>query len=133
MSVPLQNSWIFPVVQSVHLVGMAVLVGTIILLDLRILGFALPRLTVSQLATRLALSTWMGLATMFATGTLLFLANTTRYSGNPAFRVKMALLAVTLAFHFTIHRTHARLAAILSMILWTSVVIGGRAIADFDV
>ena len=130
---PLQNSWIFPVVQSVHLVGIAILVGTITLLDLRILGFALPRLTVSQLAARLVSSTRVGLATMFATGPILFLANATRYSANPAFRIKMALLVVALAFHFTIHRTHTRPAAIVSMILWTSVVIGGRAIADFDV
>jgi hypothetical protein len=70
---------------------------------------------------------------MIVTGPLLFISDTARYSSNPAFRVKMALLLIALASHFTIHRKHTRLAAILSMILWTSVVIGGRAIADFDV
>ena len=70
---------------------------------------------------------------MLITGPLLFASDTARYSSNPAFRVKMAFLLIALASHFTIHRRHTRLGAVLSMLLWTSVVIGGRAIADFDV
>ena len=70
---------------------------------------------------------------MVVTGPLLFISDAGRYASNPAFRFKMALLLIALASHFTIHRTHTRLGAILSMMLWTGVVIGGRAIADFDV
>jgi hypothetical protein len=70
---------------------------------------------------------------MAVTGPLLFVSDAARYSSNPAFRIKMAFLLIALASHFTIRRKHTRLGAILSMMLWTSVVIGGRAIADFDV
>jgi hypothetical protein len=109
------------------------LVGTTILVDLRILGFGARRHTVSELAARLAASARTGLAIMLVTGPLLFGSDAARYSSNPAFRVKMALLFLALACHFTIHRRYSKRAAIVSMILWTSVVIGGRAIADFDV
>ena len=123
----------FPVVQSTHLVGIALLVGAIILVDLRILGFGARRDTASQLAARLASFARAGLAIMVVTGPLLFIADAARYASNPAFRFKMALLLIALASHVTIHRKHTRLGAILSMMLWTGVVVGGRAIADFDV
>jgi len=129
MNVPLSNSWIFPIVQSIHLAGIAGWVGATVLVDVRILG----RRPVAQLAARLAPWSRAGLAIMLATGPMLFLSDATRYSSNPAFRVKMALLLLALVFHFTVHRKHTRLTAIVSIVLWSAVVIGGRAIADFDV
>ena len=133
MDVPLRNSWIFPIVQSIHLAGIVGLVGSIVLVDVRILGFGPRRHTVSQLAGCLAPWSRGGLATMLVTGPVLFFSDATRYSSNPAFRVKMAFFLIALAFRFTIHRRHTRLGAIVSMVLWTLVVVGGRAIADFDV
>jgi hypothetical protein len=133
MDVLLRNSWIFPIVQSIHLAGIVGLVGAVTLVDVRILGFGPRRHTVSQLAAQLAPWSRAGLVIMLVTGPVLFFSDATRYSSNPAFRVKMALLLLALASHFTIHRKHTRLAAIVSMMLWTLVVIGGRAIADFDV
>jgi hypothetical protein len=55
-----------------------------------------------------------------------------RYVSNPAFLVKMAILLLALLFHFTLRR-ETKPASIVSMILWSCVVLGGRAIADFDV
>ncbi|MEP7309803.1 MAG: DUF6644 family protein [Acidobacteriota bacterium] len=133
MNVPLSNSWIFPIVQSIHLAGIACMVGAIVLIDVRVLGFAPRGRSVAQLAGQLATWSRAGLAVMFTTGPMLFFADASRYSSNPAFRVKMALLLVALVFHFTIHRQHTRLTAIVSIVLWSAVVIGGRAIADFDV
>ena len=63
----------------------------------------------------------------------MFLSDTTRYLHNPAFDAKVALLVVALAAHFTLRRAGTRFAAILSLALWTSVVLAARAIADFDV
>jgi hypothetical protein len=120
----LKNSLLFPAIQSVHLIGIAIFVGTTVLVDLRTLGFGMRRDIEPNL---------MGLVIMLITGPILFLSDVTRYLANPAFLVKMVFLSLALVFHFTIHRKHSRLAAILSMILWTCVVIGGRAIADFDV
>ena len=123
-----KNSFLFPVVQSVHLAGIGFLVGTIVLIDLQVLG-----LTAGRRTMRPARWIWIGFAIMSVTGPMLFLADTARYWSNPAFRLKMVFLAAALILHFSVHRKPTKLAAILSMILWTCVVIGGRAIADFDV
>ena len=123
----LENSWLFPVIESIHVVALAAFVGTIVLEDLRTLGSRIPD-------TR-HLKPWThgGLAVMLLTGAAMFLADTTRYLHNPAFQVKVALLVAALAAHFTLHRRGTRFAAVLSLTLWTCVVLAARAIADFDV
>ena len=124
---PFENSWLFPVVESIHVIGLAAFVGTVVLDDLRTLGLRIPD-------TR-SLKPWAhsGLAAMLVTGAAMFLSDTTRYLHNPAFHVKVALLVVALATHFTLRRPGTRFAAVASLTLWTSVVLAGRAIADFDV
>jgi hypothetical protein len=124
---PLENSWLFPVVESIHVIGLAAFVGTIVLEDLRTLNFNLPD------TRHLKIWTHAGLAAMLLTGAVMFLSDTARYLHNPAFQVKVALLAVALAAHFTLHRRGTRFAAVLSLALWTCVVLAARAIADFDV
>jgi hypothetical protein len=65
---------------------------------------------------------------------MLFVSDITRYAANPAFLFKMAVLFAALLAHFTVRpEKHGKFAAVLSIVLWTCVVIGGRAIADFDV
>jgi hypothetical protein len=138
-----QSLW-FPVIQSVHIIGLTLLVGTICLVDLRLLGLGMRSHPVGELASRLAPWTSSGLLTVVVTGPVLFGADLSRYLNNPAFVLKMGLLAVALAAHFTLHRSvvrqaatlrpgRQRLAAILSLMLWSSVVLAGRAIADFDI
>jgi len=132
----LKNSLLFPIIQSVHLTGIALLVGTIVLIDLRIMGWVLPKHTISEI--RLRLTSWnrAGLAIMLTTGPVLFAADVPRYISNPAFIVKMAVLLAALVFHFAWHtrpETPGKLNAVVSMVLWTCVVLGGRAIADFDI
>ena len=124
---PLENSWLFPVVESVHVIGLAAFVGTVVLEDARTLGLGIPD-------TRgLKPCTHGGLAAMLLTGAVMFLSDTTRYLHNPAFEVKVALLVAALTAHFTLRRAGTRFAAIISLALWTSVVLAARAIADFDV
>jgi hypothetical protein len=144
----IKQSWLFPAIQAVHIIGLTMLVGTICLVDLRLLGIGLRRLAVSDLARALAPFTYGGLLTVLVTGPLLFGSDLTRYLNNPAFVLKMGLLAAALAGHFTLHRAVVRdslrdgaglhtkkqkLAAVLSLILWSSVILAGRAIADFDI
>ena len=69
---------------------------------------------------------------MLTTGPLLFAADITRYITNPAFQFKMTALAAALVFHVAMPRK-SKPAAWVSLALWTAVVIGGRAIADFDI
>jgi hypothetical protein len=105
---PLKNSWPFPFIESIHLVGMAAFVGTVVL----------KRWTNT------------GLAILLLTGLILFSADPTRYLHNPAFRVKMVVFPLALISHYAVRRSRIRLA--LSLILWTCVVLAARAIADFD-
>lgn len=123
----IENSWVFPVVESIHVIGLAVFVGTVVLADLRTLGAKFPD-------TR-NLTRWShaGLAVMILTGAVMFFADTARYLRNPAFEGKAGLLVVALAVHFTLRRTGTRFAAGLSLALWTAVVLAARAIIDFDV
>jgi hypothetical protein len=135
----IKQSWLFPVIQSVHIIGLTMLVGTICLLDVRLLGLGMRRHAVRDMASGLAPWTSAGLLTVLVTGPLLFGSDLERYLNNPAFVVKMGLLAMALAGHFTLHRGavigsgRQKLAAVLSLILWSGVVLAGRAIADFDI
>ena len=144
MSEFIKQSWLFPAIQSVHIIGLTMLVGTISLVDLRLLGVWMRRQDIADLATGLAPWTFAGLLTVLVTGPLLFWSDLARYVYNPAFVLKMGLLAIALAVHFTLHRsavrrdavhapTKRKLAAVFSLILWSGVVVAGRAIADFDI
>jgi hypothetical protein len=133
----IKQSWVFPVIQSIHLIGLTMLVGSICLVDLRLLGIGSSRQSTADVASGIAPWTSAGLLTVLVTGPLMFGSDVARYLNNPAFLLKMGLFAVALASHFTLHRRLVRdrqkLAAVLSLILWSSVVLAGRAIADFDI
>lgn len=130
--------WAFPVVQSLHFMGFALSIGTVAIVDLRLLGLGMRRQTASQLAADLKPWTLAGFALMLITGFLMFSADAVVYHVNPSFQFKMICLSVALLFHFTLHRkatgldvppVAARLAGGLSLALWTAVVAGGRMIA----
>lgn len=138
----IKQSWLFPVLQSVHIIGLTLLVGTIALVDFRLLGITMRRQSLKQTSSVLAPWTSSGLLTVVVTGPILFWSDMTRYLNNPAFILKMVLLAVALAAHFTLHRRALRMPgstlqnrviAVVSLVLWSSVVLAGRAIADFDI
>jgi len=118
---------LFPILEAIHVMGLALSVGTIVLVDLWLLGWR------ERPIARLAPWTWAGFAVMLITGAALFLSNVPRYVRNPGFLIKMGLLAMALLAHFTIHRKATRGAAILSLTLWSCVVVSSRFIADLDV
>jgi hypothetical protein len=121
-----ENSWLFPVIESIHVMGLAAFVGTVVLADLHTLG------TIPD-AGPLTRWTHAGLAVMLASGAAMFFSDTVRYLHNPAFQLKVAILALALAAHFTLRRSGTRVTAVVSLVLWTCVVLAARAIADFDV
>ena len=141
------SEWLFPIIESIHITALAVLIGTIAIVDFRLLGLALPNRPVSQIARDLRPWTWAGVAIMLTTGPLMLSAEPERGYGNPAFEFKMSCLLLALVTHFTIHRRATksdrtsgttagttpggRLAACLSLMLWTGVILGGRGIAFF--
>jgi hypothetical protein len=136
---PLNSSaLVFPVLECCHIVGFALSIGTIAIVDLRLLGLGMRRQAAAELAADLAPWTLVGIAIMLTTGPLMFSTDAVAYHFNPSFQFKMTCLMLALLFHFTLHRRAvrpdvspiaAKLAAVTSLLLWTAVVAGGRMIA----
>src|SRR5215471_1748670 len=130
--------WVFPTVQSLHFIGFAMSIGTIAIVDFRLLGLGMRRQSPSGLAADLAPWTHAGIAVMLITGSLMFSTDAVTYHYNPSFQFKMICLTAALLFHFTLRRhvvqqgrspIVARLAGTFSLLLWSAVVAGGRFIA----
>src|SRR5215510_3175015 len=100
--------WVFPVVQSFHFVGFALSIGTIAMVDLRLLGLGSPRLKPAELAADLEPWTKAGIVVMLITGPLMFSTDAVAYHFNPSFQFKMVCLTLALMFHFTLHRIAVR-------------------------
>ena len=142
-----ESEVVFPVIEAVHVLAIALLAGTVAIVDLRLLGLILKRERVSLVAGRLLPLTWAGFAVMLASGALLFLAEAAKSCANPVFRLKMLLLLAAglnpLVFHRTIYRRvaewdqapvvprRARVMALLSLSLWSGIIVAGRAIAYY--
>ena len=138
-----ESLWLFPAIETVHLLGMAALVGTTAVFDLRLLGWMLRRERVSELAGRLLPWSWAGFALQVVTGALLFTSEAVKVYTNPAFRVKMLLIFLAgvhaLIFHWTVYRdvaswesgvlpAGAKVAGFVSILLWIGIVAAGRFI-----
>lgn len=142
-----ESDLIFPLIETVHVLAIALLAGTVAIVDLRLLGLVLRREPVSSVAGRILPLTWIGFAAMFVSGVLLFLAEAAKSYGNTAFRIKILLLVLAglnpLIFHSTVYRrvaewdqdttlpAQARVAAVASLTLWTGIILAGRAIAYY--
>lgn len=134
------SKYAFPVIEAIHLLGLTVLLGIMVVISLRLFGFILKHESTRELATDLRPFTWWSITTMLVTGYLLFASEALKCYDNPSFRFKMACLILALIFQVTIyHRAttsvdvdnkpgFARLTAILALALWFGVGLGGRAI-----
>lgn len=134
----LESQWTFPALECLHLLGLAVGVGTIAAVDYRMLGLGLPTQKLSDLAGDLSSWTLAGLALVFLSGAGLFYSDPDLYYLNPSFQLKITLLTIALIFHYTIHQKLAfedaplqrtRWVAIASLLLWAGIVFGGIFIA----
>jgi hypothetical protein len=136
--------WLYPIVEIVHIIGLAVLVGAAVLFDFRLLGVS-RSIPVTALAGHLLPWARASLVLIVPSGLLMFTAHATEMASNPAFRLKLAfLIAAALnatAFHLGIFRTvanwnlyaaappAAKLSAIVSLLLWAGVITCGRLLA----
>ena len=89
-----ESQYVWPLVESAHVMTLGLFVGTAFVTDLRLLGWSLTRVPVSELTTRLLPWTRIGFAGMVVTGSLLFFGYPTRYYHNLFFRIKVILLKV---------------------------------------
>jgi len=134
--------WVFPIVEAIHICGFTLLVGTIVLLDLRLLGIGLQSRPISRLAKELSPWIWTGLLIQLTTGPYLFSGDPHEYVQIAAFRNKMLFLALALIFHFTVIRQATlpaadsaplgwrRPVAVISLGLWLSVLLAGLWIGN---
>ena len=134
--------WAFPVIESIHILGMALLAGTIAAVDLRMLGMGLRSRSAPELARELQPWTRLGFGVMVVTGPLLFSTDPMRYSANPAFVFKMRALLAAVVVYFPLHRGAAlsqklattrwgKWVASLSLTLWIAVIVAARWIATY--
>ena len=103
-----QSNWAFPALDTIHTLGIVLVAGTIMLVDLRLLGLGLRSVPVAQLVARIVPATLGGFALMLVSGGLLFSSEAVKMYHSPAFRIKVVLLALAglnaLIFHRTIYR-----------------------------
>jgi hypothetical protein len=135
LAVMRDSKWGFAIVEMVHLLALAALGGAVLVVDLGILGIGFRRQAPGRVARELAPIFVVSLIAMVLSGTLLVGAEAMKCYYHPAFRLKMALFAAAVLFHFTIHRsaigsfsTWSKVAAVGSLTLWLAVGLAGREI-----
>src|ERR1700732_572633 len=99
-----RSAWLFPVIEAIHLLGLGLIGGAVLVVDLRLLGLGLRRQSVAQLARDA--QPWLigSLLLMITTGSLLFMSEAIKCYYHPAFWVKMTSLFLAIVFTFTVHR-----------------------------
>jgi hypothetical protein len=133
-------TWAFPLIETFHILALTVLLGAILMIDLRLLGVAIRNIPLSRMQRELSKYINWSLAVAICTGILLFLSEAMKCYDNSAIRPKITMLTLAIIWHYTAHRkttlndkplsrTPARAAvALVSLMLWFGVGAAGRAI-----
>ena len=139
-----ESIWTYPIIESVHVLGLTLFLGLLLLWDTRLLGLVLRRVPVSSLWRQLFPWIAFGAIIISISGTLLFWSDPVKFYGNVFFRIKLLALALAavnaLAYHLGIERKlvewdtaatprAAKIAGATSIAVWTLVVVVGRLIA----
>jgi hypothetical protein len=140
-----ESLYMYPLVESTHVITLCLFVGTATMIDLRLLGLTMTGTAVSEVMRRLLPWTLAGFVVMVITGALLFYAIPVRTYHSIFFRIKVILLVLTgvnvWIFHRRTQRTMprwdhdavaargARPAAVASLVLWAGIIVAGRMIA----
>ncbi len=137
------STWMFPTIETVHVLALATVIGSIAIVDLRLIGVSSKDRPVSALTREFLPWTWAAFALAVVSGSLLFSSRAADYMAVPAFVTKFVFMALAaanmLVFHFTTYRSvarwdtgrpvpGARLAGLLSLALWAAIVVCGRKV-----
>jgi hypothetical protein len=133
-----RSAYFFPAVEVVHLLGLTLLLGTVLALNLKLLGAIMPRQSTAMITRATTPLLLIGASLALTSGLLLFLSEAVKCYYNAAFWYKMGLLALAILFQVIANRRVVsigvtmitrRSLATLSLILWFGVAVAGRAIA----
>ena len=133
------TTWVFPLTETIHILALVVLLGSIMLVDFRLLGVGIRNWSPARISRELQHFISWGLVVILITGWLLFMAEPLKAYDNMAFLPKMTLLFSAILYHYTVFRKASsidgvsipvlgRLAAVLSLFLWFGIGVMGRAI-----
>jgi hypothetical protein len=140
-----ESIWAFPIVESVHVLGLCLFLGMAVLWDFRLLGVTFEEVPASEVNGRLMPWMWIGAVIMVVSGIFVFLNDPIRYYNNIFFRIKAVLLVLAVlnawVFQSGAFRriadwdrskptpSKAKLAGVTSLVLWAGIVVAGRMIA----
>ena len=135
------TAW-FPMIESIHVVAISLLLGTVLMVDLRLIGVAARRYSLAQLSKELLPWTWTSFWVAVLTGVAMFITRAASHIVNPAFQIKMLLLILAGANMLLLHRLfltapdklkqfHAptnemKISGTLSLGLWIGITLSGR-------
>jgi hypothetical protein len=137
------SAYLFPSLEAAHVLGLGLMLGTITVVDLRLLGLASKDRSAVRVSNEVLLWTWIAFGFVVLTGFTMFTTNARVYAHNTAFLIKLCLLAAAginmMVFHLTAARSMRRwdrlaappigkAAALLSLALWIGVVFAGRVV-----
>jgi hypothetical protein len=139
---------VYPIVLSLHMIGIAFFGGMILITDLRLLGWALPKRSIADVINQFRVPKRWGLLLTATCGILMAGSKAEEYYYNAFFRTKLILFAVVIITEFVFYRSvyanpkvldrtpsapaNAKLAAVISMLLWTSIACCGRGIGYIE-
>jgi hypothetical protein len=139
-----ESNWAFPTIETIHIITLTLMIGTVMIMDLRLLGLASAKQCYTALKRDVLPWTWWAFGGAVVSGCLMFISQATKYCDNEAFRIKLFLLLLAginmLVFELLIARGAAnwnqdssvpwrgKVAALLSIALWISIVYFGRRV-----
>jgi hypothetical protein len=138
-----ESTWLFPTIESIHVLALVLVVGSIMVVDLRLLNLASRHRSVAELTDEILPWTWTAFVCALVTGSLLFSSSAVRYTGIWQFDAKMCMLVLAAInmgiFHLGVFRraadwdlAHSRpplaaqLAGAISLVIWVTIVALGR-------
>jgi hypothetical protein len=142
------SAYVYPIVLSLHMVGLAFFGGMVLMTDMRLLGWAMRKRSVSDVVGQFRIAKRWGLLLIVTCGILMAGSKAEEYYYNAFFRTKLILLAAVLVFELIFYRSvyanpaaldrtpsapgSAKIAAALSLLLWTSIACCGRGIGYIE-
>ncbi len=135
---PMESELAFPILECFHIVGFAIAIGSVALVDFRLLGFGLRKQNAADLVKDTGMWILISLSTAIFAGLMLYSTDPDKYYLNPIFVAKIVALVLAILLNYTLHRkavlpgastTYAKIVACVSLVLWASVIAGGMFIS----